>query len=276
VPFVGRTLEEIRTRQAEPLLVEQLKDSQIPTQCLALLRSMLAPDPKDRPQSARELRPAVHRCFAKFNVAARARRRRAALAAAGTALVVAAIAAGAWLDQRAQASAVIERSIAVLPFENLSPNGEDTYFTVGMQDEITSDLERLDGLKVVSSQSTRSYMPSKQRNLHAIGRDLRVRYLLEGDVRRANSEMRVSLRLVDLRDSAHPWIKTYQGPMKDVFALESEITRAVAARLRARRSSDEAVARDAPEPSDRPAYDLYARALPLERLVRAAPNRGND
>jgi adenylate cyclase len=170
----------------------------------------------------------------------------------------------------------MERSIAVLPFQNESRHGEDTYFTVGMQDEITSDLARLAGVKVVGSQSTRSYVPSKERNPRAIGRELGVRYLLEGDLQRVNNEMRVSLRLVDLRDSDHPWIKTYQRPMKDAFALESEITRAVAARLRARRSSDETVARDAPQPSDRPAYDLYVRALPVERLVRTAQNRGSD
>ena len=86
---------------------------------------MLAPDPKDRPQSARELRSAVHRCWAQFSAEARGRRNRAPLAAAGMALVVAAIASGAWLHQRAQASAAMERSIAVLPFENLSPNGRD-------------------------------------------------------------------------------------------------------------------------------------------------------
>ena len=242
LPFVGRTLEDIHARQAERVPIEQLMDLQIPPQCLALLKWMLAPDPKDRPQSARELRSAVHRCYAKFSSAARARRKRAALAAAGVALVVAAIASGVWLHQLAQASAEMERSIAVLPFENLSPNGEDTYFTVGMQDEITSDLARLAGLKVVGSQKTRSYLASNERDPRAIGRDLRVRYLLKGDVRRANSEMRVSLRLVDLRDSDHPWIVTYQRPTKDVFALESEITRAVAAQLQTPRT----------EPVDKP------------------------
>ena len=125
VPFVGRTLEDIHARQAEPVPVEQLKGLDIPSRCLALLKSMLAPDPKDRPQSARELRSAVHRCWAQFSAAARARRRRTALAAAGTALVVAAIASGAWLHQSAQASAAMERSIAVLPFANLRPNARN-------------------------------------------------------------------------------------------------------------------------------------------------------
>src|SRR5438270_7829736 len=147
VPFVGRTLEEIRARQAQQLPVEQFKGLHVPTRCLALLKSMLAPDPKDSPQSARELLSVIHRCYTKFSTEARARRRRFAMATAGAALVIVAMAIGTWLYQRVQSSAEIERSIAVLPFENLSPNNVDTYFTVGMQDEITSDLAKLAGMK---------------------------------------------------------------------------------------------------------------------------------
>src|SRR4029077_13357953 len=122
----------------------------------------------------------------------------------------------------------MERSIAVLPFENLSPNGEDTYFAVGMQDEITSDLARLAGLKVIGSQSTRSYVPGEDRDLRAIGRELGVSHFLQGNVTRDNGQMRVTLQLVDLRDSAHSWTETYQRSIKDVFALQGEITRGVA------------------------------------------------
>src|SRR5438067_6368135 len=113
VPFVGRTLEEVRALQTEHPPIEQLKGLHVPTRCVALLKSMLAPNPRDRPQSARELLSAVHRCYTKCSAEARSRRRRAALAATGTALVVAGIASGAWLYQHAHASAEMERSIAV-------------------------------------------------------------------------------------------------------------------------------------------------------------------
>src|SRR2546428_8962912 len=194
VPFVGRTLEEIRERQAESLPVDQLKGLDVPARIFALLKSMLAPDPKDRPQSARELLSAVHRCSTKFSTEARSRRRRSTLAAVGATLLIPAIALGAWLFQRTKSSAEIDRSIAALPFENLSANGEDTYFTVGMQDEITGDLAKLAGMKVIGNQSTRSYPPGKERNLHAIGRDLGVRHLLEGTVSRDRDQISAAIQ----------------------------------------------------------------------------------
>ncbi|HZM98452.1 MAG TPA: hypothetical protein VFB70_03615 [Pyrinomonadaceae bacterium] len=148
-----------------------------------------------------------------------------------------------------------------MPFENLSANGEDTYFTVGMQDEITGDLAKLAGMKVIGSQSTRSYPPGKERNLHAIGRDLGVRHLLEGTVSRDHDQMRVALQLVDLRDSGRRWTETYERPMQDVFALQSEITRAVAAQLQRELSPDEKAVLDTPPTDNRQAYDAYLRGL---------------
>src|SRR5438128_309798 len=268
VPFVGRTLEEIRERQAESLPVDQLKGLDVPARIFALLKSMLAPDPKDRPQSARQLLSAVHHCSTKFSTEARSRRRRSTLAAVGATLLIPAIALGAWLFQRSKSSAEMERSIAVLPFENLSANGEDTYFTVGMQDEITGDLAKLAGMKVIGNQSTRSYPPGKERNLHAIGRDLGVRHLLEGTFSRDHDQMRVALHLFDLRDGGRPWTETYERPMKDVFALQSEITQAVAGRLKAPLSPNETVALNEPPTADLRAYDLYLRAQAIDVLVK--------
>ena len=189
-------------------------------------------------------------------------------AAAGATELVGAIAIGTCLYQRVQSSAEMERSIAVLPFENLSATGEDTYFTVGMQDEITGDLAKLAGIKVIGSQSTRSYLPGKERNLHAIGRDLGVRHLLEGTVSRDQDQMRVALHLVDLRAGAIQWAATYQRPLKEIFTLQGETTHSIAAQLQTRPSRNEKAAIDTPLTTDPRAYDLYLRAQAIERLVK--------
>jgi serine/threonine-protein kinase len=268
VPFVGRTLREVAAKQAEELPLEQLKNTYVPARVIALLQSMLAVDPAKRPQTARELLSAIHRCYSKFSAEARSRRKRSIMIAAGAILVLGAVAFGTWLYQRVQSSAEIERSIAVLPFENLSATGEDTYFTEGMQIEITNDLAQLGSMKVIGARSTRAYAPGKDRDLRAIGRELGVRHLLEGTVSRATDQLRVALRLVDLRDSGRPWTETYERPMKDVFALQSEITQAVAARLRTHLSPNESAALNEPPTADLRAYDLYLHALAINRLVK--------
>src|SRR5213082_547086 len=117
-PFVGRTMEEIRARQTGELPLEQLRVLHLPGQVIALLKSMLAPDPKDRPQTARELFSAVHSCYARFNPEARSRRRQLAMAGAALTFAIVAIALGTWLYQRTRSFTPIERSIAVLPFQN--------------------------------------------------------------------------------------------------------------------------------------------------------------
>jgi predicted Ser/Thr protein kinase len=147
VPFVGRTLREVVAKQAEELPLEQLKNAHVPARVVALLQSMLAVDPAKRPQTARELLSAIHRCYIKFSTEARARQKRAALALAGVAFIVAAISAAAWMYQRAQSSAAMERSIAVLPFENRSEDKANAYFAEGIQDEILTRLSKIADLR---------------------------------------------------------------------------------------------------------------------------------
>src|SRR6266576_2416396 len=180
-PFVGRTMEEIRARQTNELPMEQLRSLHLPGQVVTLLKSMLAPDPKERPQTARELLSAVQRCYAQFKPQARSRRSRVVLASAAAILAIAAIALGAWLYQRARPFTPMERSIAVLPFGNLSSDKENAYFAEGIQDEILTRLSKIADLKVISRTSTQHYKSAPE-NLREIAKQLGVAHVLEGSV----------------------------------------------------------------------------------------------
>src|SRR5438874_2462088 len=260
VPFVGRTLNDIRLRQAESLPVEQLKGFDVPARILALLKSMLAPDPKDRPQSARELLSEVHRCYTKFNREARSHRRRVVFAAAGATLVIAAIAIGAWLYQHAQFSGQFERSIAVLPFENLSDDKENAYLAEGIQDEILTRLSKVGDLKVISRTSTQHYK-SKPENLREIAKQLGVAHVLEGSAQKSAGTVRVNVQLIKAVNNSPVWADTVDRPLADILSLESEVAITVADQLRAKLTSEEAQL-IAAKPTDNPeAYDAYLRGL---------------
>jgi TolB-like protein/predicted Ser/Thr protein kinase len=260
VPFVGRTLDDIRARQAEPLPVEQLKGLDVPTRILALLKSMLAPDPKERPQSARELLSAVHRCNTKFSTQARSRRRRFALATAGAVLVIAAIAIGAWLYQHAQFSGQFERSIAVLPFENLSGDKGNVYLAEGIQDEILTRLSKIGDLKVISRTSTQHYK-SKPQNLREIAKQLGVAHILEGSVQKSADTVRVNVHLIKAVNNSPVWADTVDRPLTDILSLESEVAITVADQLRAKLTGEEAQSIAAKPTDDPQAYDAYLRGL---------------
>src|SRR5947207_1009567 len=260
VPFVGRTLEEIRERQAESLPVEQLKGLDVPARIFALLKSMLAPDPKDRPQSARELLSAIHRCHRKFSAEARLRRRRFAVATAGAVLVIAAIAFGTWLYQHAQFSGEFERSIAVLPFENLSDEKENAYLAEGIQDEILTRLSKVGDLKVISRTSMQHYK-SKPENLPEIAKQLGVAHVLEGNVQKSADTVRVNVHLIKAANNSPLWADTVDRPLTDILSLESEVAITVADQLRAKLTGEEAQAIAAKPTDDPQAYDAYLRGL---------------
>src|SRR5207248_2140022 len=260
VPFVGRTLRDIRARQEEPVPVEQLKGLHVPTRCVALLKSMLAPDPKDRLQSARQLLLAVHRCSSKFSTEARSRRRRSTLAAVGATLLIPAIALGAWLFQRGKSSAEMERSIAVLPFENLSDEKENAYLAEGIQDEILTRLSKVGGLRVISRNSTQDYK-NKPENLREIAKQLGVAHVLEGSVQKSAGTVRVNVHLIKAVNNSPVWADTLDRPLTDILSLESEVAVTVADQLRAKLTGEEAQLIAAKPTDDPQAYDAYLRGL---------------
>jgi serine/threonine-protein kinase len=262
-PFAGRTLEDLQARQTDDLPLQQLRKADVPASVLALLKSMLSIDPAQRPQSARELLAQVHRCYLRFEPRARLRRKHLLVAAAIAAVLLATGLGGLWLHRHAKAVAQRDRSLAVLPFENLSPETEDAFFTTGMQNEIAAELARFARLKTIGPESTRFYRAGLPRDLPGIGQELGVRHLLEGSVRRGSGIMQIALRLVDLRNPGHPWVESYERPVAEIFALRNEITRAVAAHLQTKVSSREAAALDEPPTSDVQAYELYLRARSL-------------
>jgi TolB-like protein/Tfp pilus assembly protein PilF len=259
-PFVGRTMEEIRARQTGELPLEQLKSLHLPAQVIALLKLMLAPDPKDRPQSARELLSAVHRCYERFNPEARSRRRRVVLATAAATLAIAAIAFGTWMYQRTRPFTPEERSIAVLPFENLSSDKENAYFAEGIQDEILTRLSKIADLKVISRTSTQNYK-NAPKNLRHIAKQLGVTHILEGSVQRSADAVRVNVQLIKATTDSHLWSDTFDRKLTDIFVVETEVANAIADQLRAKLTGQEQEV-IAARPTDNPqAYDAYLRGL---------------
>jgi serine/threonine protein kinase/Tfp pilus assembly protein PilF len=259
-PFVGRTMEEIRARQTSELPLEQFRSLHLPGQVIGLLKSMLAPDPKDRPQTARELLSAVHGCYARFNPEARSRRRRVALASAAVTLVIAAIALGTWLYQRTRSFTPMERSIAVLPFENLSSDKENAYFAEGIQDEILTRLSKIADLTVISRTSTQHYKSTPE-NLREIAKQLGVAHILEGSVQKRADAVRVNVQLIKAANDSHLWSDTFDRKLTDIFSVESEVAKTIAEQLRAKLTGQEQEV-IAAKPTDNPqAYDAYLRGL---------------
>src|SRR5438093_2050080 len=259
-PFVGRTMEEIRARQTSELPLEQLRSLHLPGQVIALLKSMLAPDPKDRPQTARDLLSAVHRCYARFNPEARSRRRRVAVASAAVTLVITAIALGTWLYQRTRSFAPTERSIAVLPFENLSSDKENAYFAEGIQDEILTRLSKIGDLKVISRTSTQHYKSTPE-NLREIAKQLGVAHVLDGSVQKSADAIRVNVQLIKAANDSHLWSDTYDRKPTDILSVESEVAKTIADQLRVKLTGHEQEV-IAAKPTDNPqADDAYLRVL---------------
>ena len=161
-------------------------------------------------------------------------------------------------------TAVSEKSIAVLPFENLSEDKANAFFADGVQDEILSDLAKVADLKVISRTSVMQYRNASARNLREIGQQLGVAHLLEGSVQRAANKIRVIAQLIDARNDAHLWGQTYDRDLADVFAIQTEIAQAIASQLQAKISPTEKAAISQLPTTDLTANTLYLQAKALE------------
>jgi len=160
-------------------------------------------------------------------------------------------------------SSTLEKSIAVLPFENFSEDKAFAFFADGVQDEILTDLAKIADLKVISRTSVMQYKNTATRNLPEIAQALKVAHVVEGSVQRAGNRVRVSAQLIDARNDTHVWAEKYDRDLADVFAIQSEIAEKIADQLQAKLSPKEKAAMAERPTSDMAAYDLYLRAKEL-------------
>jgi TolB-like protein/Tfp pilus assembly protein PilF len=178
------------------------------------------------------------------------------------------IAAGFFLLPRASARK-IDKSVAVLPFENLSDEKENVYFAQGIQNEILTKLAAVRDLKVISRTSTAKYQ-SKPDNLKTVAQELGVSTVLEGTVQRAGDKVRVNVQLIDAHADTHLWAKSYDRDFKDVLAVESEVAAQIADALKANLSPSESHVLAAARTENTEAYDLFLRGQYEFRLAESS------
>jgi serine/threonine protein kinase/Tfp pilus assembly protein PilF len=289
-PFRGLAAELMDQHQHAVPPFEKLRDS--PEPIIALLQVLLAKDPNQRfqnpallQQSLTKVREAIHsgeRLTADQlrSVSVEVTRDTSKpkptkepirwLLGAGLCLAIVLIAwfffpdhPGLLFNQRAPEAAPTEKSIAVLPFENISPNKDDAYFADGVQDEILNNLAKIAQLKVISRTSVMQYRADNKRDLRQIAAALGVANVLEGTVRRDGNHVRVSTELVDARGDNTIWADSYDRDLTDIFAIQSEIAQAIASRLSAQLSPELRKDIEEKPTNNLEAYDLYLRAKHL-------------
>jgi TolB-like protein/Tfp pilus assembly protein PilF len=171
---------------------------------------------------------------------------------------------------------ISEKSIAVLPFENLSDDKQNAYFSDGVQDEILNGLSKVADVKVISRTSVMQYRNQTGRNLREIAKALGVAHIVEGSVQRSGNRVRVSAQLINARTDMHLWGEHYDRDLADVFALESEVAEKIVAQLKATISPAEKAAIEDQPTKDLVAYDLYARAKNFIDAFSLRPQAKDD
>src|SRR5207249_3265097 len=169
---------------------------------------------------------------------------------------------------QSEAATVSDKSIAVLPFENLSDDKNAAYFADGIQDEILTKLASIADLKVISRTSTAKYK-SKPEDLKTVSQQLGVANVLEGSVQKAADKVRVNVQLIDARADSHLWAKTYDRDLADIFAIQSEVAQEIADSLKAKLSPAEANTVASAPTKDTQAYDLFLKGEFEQRVANS-------
>jgi serine/threonine protein kinase/tetratricopeptide (TPR) repeat protein len=271
-PFAGGTTYEtikllLDTEPRQPRLLNPKIDRDLSTICLKCLEK----DPKRRYSSALALAEDLERWLKHEPIQARrtgifARgkkwvQRNPSSALLAASLIALATAAG-WIIWKSELiRQPLTTGIAVLPFENLNDQKENTTFADGVQDDILTKLAKIADLKVISRTSVMDYR-GKQ-NVRQIGDALRVSHVLEGSARRSGDRIHLNAQLVDTRTDTHVWAEEYDRDLNDLFAIQSEIAQKVAEHLHAKLSASEKASVDERPTQDLVAYDLYVRAVSL-------------
>src|SRR6059058_4135444 len=283
-PFAaGTTYETVRllldTEPRQPCLLNPKIDRDLATICLKCLDK----DPQRRYSSALALAEDLEHWLKHEPIRARRTgpvtrgrkwvRRNPSIAVMAAMLLILAVPLGVMIwkvgSERWAASNVAppEKSIAVLPFSNLSKEQENAFFAGGVQDEILTDLAKVSDLKVISRTSVMKYKSDLERNLRDIAKTLGVSHVVEGSVQRAGDRVRVNVQLIDARSDAHLWAEHYDRDVADVFAIQTEIAQRIADQLRAKLSAAEKAAIVERPTTDLVAYAYYTKAKEMDMLT---------
>ena len=244
----------------------------------------LAKDPSQRPQSAAEVarRLQLTPAHTRTRVEPPQKSNRKAMLIGGIAALSILALAGLYMGLLKRhpkpllhSASIPEKSIAVLPFENLSDEKQNAYFADGVQDEILTDLAKIADLKVISRTSVMQYKSGAERNLREIAKALGVAHVVEGSVQRAGNRVRVSAQLIDARTDTHLWAERYDRNLADVFAIQSEIAKTIADQLQVKLSPREKGVIEQQPTTNIAAYDDYVRAKALLAVTGGARQGGN-
>ena len=271
-PFAGgTTYETIKlledTEPRPPRLLNPKVDRDLSTICLKCLEK----DPKRRYSSALALAEDLERWLKHEPIAARRVgplvrgkkwvRRNPSMAFMAAMLLALAVPLGVMVWKSEFRLQPLTNGIAVLPFENLNDQKENSVFADGVQDDILSKLAKIGDLKVISRSSVMEYRG--KRNVRQIGDALRVSHVLEGSVRRAGTHLHLNAQLIDTRTDTHVWVEQYDRDLNDLFAIQSEIVQKVAEHVHAKLSATEKASIEERPTQDLIAYDFYARAVSM-------------